>query len=326
MAAAAVAALAPGAALAAPVISGADTDVWNRAAPTPSYTVRTGEPGDSLVWSVDADPTSLREGRSPLTIDLPDLADGVHRLLVAQFGEDGLERAARTFRIDRTPPSVTIARPALGDTVSLGGILTADYACAGAVRCTGPVPSGDPVATGTAGAATFTVTAVDDAANETVASATYTVLVPPAAPVAPAPDTSADTSPPTATAQAVPPPAPPAAPPAATAPATRPTAPPLVTVNAGILRPAAGTLVGTRRPLLRWRARPGASLYNVQVFRVRGTATPVKVLSAFPRRNRLRVPARRLVPGGRYIWRVWPFVGARYLARPLGISNFRLAR
>lgn len=321
---AAIVTLAPASALAAPVVSGTDDDVWNLARPQPSYTATTDEPGGALSWLIDDDLATLREGRSPLTIDLPDLAEGAHRLTVFDIGTDGLERTTRTFRIDRTPPSIVLTHPAGGESVTLGGTLTAEYACTGAVSCTGPVPTGSPVPAATAGEAVFTVTALDDAGNGATASAAYSVLAPPTP--TPPPDTAADTTPPTATVQATPAPTAPAptAPPVTT-PTTTAASPALVTVNAGVLRPAAGAVVRTRRPVLRWKARRGASLYNVQVFRVRGTATPLKVLSVFPRRNSVRVPARRLSPGKQYIWRVWPYMGKRYVQKPLGISYFRLA-
>ncbi|WP_217914867.1 hypothetical protein [Miltoncostaea marina] len=102
--------------------------------------------------------------------------------------------------------------------------------------------------------------------------------------------------------------------------------------NAAKLRPKAGATVRTRRPLLTWKGGPrGATLYNVQLFRVvrrAGGAAPVvrKVHSAFPRGRKLRLPAARTTPGACYIWRVWPFVGKKFSRTPLGISNFCVAR
>src|SRR5690606_12947441 len=65
--------------------------------------------------------------------------------------------------------------------------------------------------------------------------------------------------------------------------------------------------------------------YNVQLYRVREGGV-VKVLSRFPASNRLRVPAGVLDWGGRYIWRVWPLVGGRYLAQPHGVTWFEVRR
>jgi hypothetical protein len=59
------------------------------------------------------------------------------------------------------------------------------------------------------------------------------------------------------------------------------------------------------------------------VFRLAGRRY-VKVLSAFPRTNRLRMPARRLRPGARHVWRVWPMVGRSFTPEPLGVSYFEV--
>lgn len=80
-------------------------------------------------------------------------------------------------------------------------------------------------------------------------------------------------------------------------------------------------------PMLRWVAVRGASYYNVQLYR--GSR---KVLSAWPRGNRLTLPAQwrfagrreRLLPGS-YHWFVWPGRGPRSRASygPLvGRSSF----
>jgi hypothetical protein len=94
------------------------------------------------------------------------------------------------------------------------------------------------------------------------------------------------------------------------------------TINAARLRPRAGTRV-TPRPTLTWPRVRGATLYNVQLFRLDGRRF-TKVHSAFPRANRYRVPARKLKPGKRYVFRVWPYVGrtGRYARRPVGTSWF----
>lgn len=91
------------------------------------------------------------------------------------------------------------------------------------------------------------------------------------------------------------------------------------------MHPRRGARISSRRPLLRWRKGPArVTVYNVQVFRVRaGGRRLQKIYSTFPRRTRLRMPKRRrLVPGACYLWRVWPFVGQRFTARPLGVSHF----
>ena len=47
-----------------------------------------------------------------------------------------------------------------------------------------------------------------------------------------------------------------------------------------------------------------------------------KVLSAFPRRARLRVPAGKVAFGDRYLWRVWPYLSTGYTPKVLGLSYF----
>jgi hypothetical protein len=94
--------------------------------------------------------------------------------------------------------------------------------------------------------------------------------------------------------------------------------------------PRPGTRV-TRPPLLRWVPVPGASYFNVQLYR--GTE---KVLSAWPSVARLQLQRtwrydgkkRALVPG-RYTWYVWPGLGSRAEARYgplLGKSTFTVVK
>ncbi len=89
------------------------------------------------------------------------------------------------------------------------------------------------------------------------------------------------------------------------------------------LRPAAGAVVRTVRPLLRWTAGPrGTSLYNVQVFEVAGPRLR-QVRSEFPTGTRLRLTARRALRDGRcYAWRVWPYRGDGYTRQPIAVSDF----
>ena len=96
------------------------------------------------------------------------------------------------------------------------------------------------------------------------------------------------------------------------------------TRNARLLRPMAGATTTRARPLLSWRRRPGASLYNLQVFRVHdGTLT--KIVSSFPHGTRTRVRGLRF--GERYAWRVWPYLrGSGYTQAPLGTSFFDMSR
>jgi hypothetical protein len=85
-----------------------------------------------------------------------------------------------------------------------------------------------------------------------------------------------------------------------------------VPTASALLTPAAGLRVKTP-PALDWKARRGATYYNVQVYR-----DGRKVLSTWPKASELRMHKRwrfagkrfRLVPG-RYVWYVWPGFGKR---------------
>jgi hypothetical protein len=97
-----------------------------------------------------------------------------------------------------------------------------------------------------------------------------------------------------------------------------------------LFAPAAGAEL-TAPPVLRWRPVARATYYNVQLWR-----NGRKVLSAWPARTQLRVPAAwrfggrsyRLTPA-RYRWYVWPGFGARSAARYgrlLGQATFVIVR
>ena len=94
------------------------------------------------------------------------------------------------------------------------------------------------------------------------------------------------------------------------------------------MAPAAGSIV---RPgdALTWLESPGATYYNVQLFR-----GGHKVLTAWPVTARFRLPRswtfsghRQTLAPGTYKWYVWPGRGARAAARYgrlLGGSSFRV--
>ncbi len=281
LAVAALAHLAPTAS-AAPAISGTDGDVWNASNPVPTYVMTGSRDRATIFWQV---PTfAAASGRSPATVRLEGIPDGTYRLLALEPFRGAPDISERTFRVDVTPPVISIRQPVSGASFAKGAKALADYSCEGAATCEGSVAAGRPLATSRTGPATLSVKARDDAGNETTAAVNYVV-----------------------------------APPARTA-STPPKA-----INARALRPRIGVRVTSRRPVLRWRGRAGARLYNVQVFRLRGGVAK-KVLSAFPRRSRYRFPARRLAFGERYVWRVWPHIGGRYAGKPLGLSYFDVRR
>jgi len=87
----------------------------------------------------------------------------------------------------------------------------------------------------------------------------------------------------------------------------------------------------TKPPLLRWAPVPGASYFNVQLFRGK-----TKILSAWPTVARLQLKktwvydrAKRTLAPGTYVWYVWPGLGNRAEARYgplLGKSTFTVVK
>ena len=298
---AAVAGATAGTAGAVPSITGADTDAWNAGSPSVAYVITTTVANGRLSWTLDGPSNSSGpgpgtpdsgNGRTPLTVSLPGLRDGAYTLTAR---DNALINpvARRTFVVDRTPPTITIASPGAGAVVDQGAALVADFACAGATTCTGTVADGAALDTSQAGFGSLRVDAADGAGNTAAASVSYQVLAPGQTAQPPA-----DTTP---------------KPPKAVLPPT---------INAERLLPRRNGVVRTTQPLLRWPARAGARLYNVQVFRLKAGAEPAKIASLFPRTNSVRVPPKRLRTGVRYAWRVWPFMRAGYTKSPLGLSIF----
>src|SRR4051794_14164583 len=93
----------------------------------------------------------------------------------------GNVEATRTiaFKVDAENPTVNISRPADGASYQKGKVVTASYKCvdkqSGIDTCVGTVPNGSNIDTSTAGTHTFTVTATDNAGNETTKSVSYEV-------------------------------------------------------------------------------------------------------------------------------------------------------
>jgi hypothetical protein len=310
-------ATAAGAPAIAPAAPGAD-DAWGAAEGPPSYVITGTAPGATLRWQLrtgDGVPLPRPEpptGPSPLTVTLGGLADGGYELVAGQVLPADPGRTARAFTVDTVAPVVTIREPRQGAVYGRGERHLADYSCTGAATCQGTVADGAPIDTSAAGARALTVTAADAAGNTAVARVEYRVAEPLAVTGAAVP--AGTPTPPAPPIRLGPPP--PGDPQAAPEPETR---------NPGLLRPPAGSVVTTRRPVLRWRAVAGAELYNVQVYRLRGEQA-TKVVSDFPQAGRYRVPAGRLAVGERYVWRVWPLVDGAYPAEPHGLSWFDVRR
>jgi hypothetical protein len=163
-----LAAATPAAAL---TISGADTDVWNVARPTPAYTA-TGAAGAEISWTLSG--TNRKgKGASPLRVTLKDLKTGTYTLRAVQ--KEPAETAARRVVVDVTPPGVTVRSPTADAVYLQGQAVTVDFACSGATSCTGTVADGAPLPTTTPGAGALTVRARDTAGNSTTRQVAFQV-------------------------------------------------------------------------------------------------------------------------------------------------------
>lgn len=300
----------------APVAGG--DDLWG-AQETPEYVITASQPDRSVNWEVERsggeDPEG--EGPSPLVARIEGLPEGRYKITAREQRDSRPTR--RRFTIDLTPPAEPlVVSPAADATYDRGQVVLAAYTCAEGA-CEGSVPVGEPIDTSTPGTFTFSVAATDPAGNVTVATRAYTV--------APGPPTAAAAG---GAASPDAPPAPGGTPPPAPTPLAQPTPTGTpaarlrpVLLHARLLKPRAGASFAALRPTLRWKPRRGTVLYNVQVFRLDGMRLR-KVLSAFPRVTRYRVPKNRLKRGQRYVWRVWPYLGRAkgFTPRPLAVSFF----
>jgi hypothetical protein len=103
-------------------------------------------------------------------------------------------------------------------------------------------------------------------------------------------------------------------------PAVAPVRADLARAFGGLVSPRASDWLPWQRTTLRWKPLARATGYNVQVFR--GTR---RVMNAWSRDTRLRVPFGVLKQGRTYVWVVWPANGPRRVARfalPVGRSTF----
>ncbi len=325
-------ALCPAVAMAAPstpAITAAPGPLTNVAAPTFTWT------GDATTyrWAI-TDPTgaAVASGRGPETTATPPsrLGEGAHTFTVVGVEEpDPLlpEPPAESPAAESPPASVgftvdTVAPPApritvrpsfptsvttplFGvDGVEPGAAAAWSVVAAGGVTAQGPAPlTGSSVTLATLGAGSylFQVVQTDAAGNVSpVASEPFAIV--------------ATLTPTTAK------------------PTVARTKLVLPRMNVRRLSPRAGASIPTVSPVLTWKRGPrGTTVYNVQVFRVgRGGARETaavrltKLRSVFPRARQVRM--KGLKRGQCYVWRVWPFIGARYTAKPLGVSNFCVAK
>jgi hypothetical protein len=106
--------------------------------------------------------------------------EGTHALAFRSIDRMGNAEATKTVVvvIDTVPPGMSIRSPE-ATTYLLRQRVAADYECSdagsGIATCTGPVPDGGAVPTGTAGARSFAVRAVDHAGNMASGTVSYDV-------------------------------------------------------------------------------------------------------------------------------------------------------
>lgn len=103
-------------------------------------------------------------------------------------------------------------------------------------------------------------------------------------------------------------------------PAIAPISAELQAAFGGLVFPKASDWLPWQRTTLRWKAYPNATDYNVQLFRGQR-----RVLNAWSKDARLKVPLGVLKQGRTYVWVVWPANGPRRAARfalPVGRSTF----
>jgi hypothetical protein len=302
-----------------PTITGGPSTPIPYTSPTFTWS-GTGGPGTTYLWdlSIPGRQNPVRSGGGPATeVTLSSLADGNYTFSVVQvtpFGQRS-EPATRSFQVDTTPPAapqITVRPPfpasgviTFGWTAEPGAYSRWQVIGAGGAQVIGPADTplnSVSIANLADGAYSFQVMQVDAAGNgSATTSEPFTVSTPLAPGAAPG------------------------------GPRIQPEFL-LPTQNAFKLRPKAGKVLPTRRPVLGWRRGPrGTKLYNVQIFRVvrkRAGAAPSvkKIYSGFPTRRQLRAPKAKMHAGTCYVWRVWPYTGTRFTPKPLGISNFCVAK
>lgn len=303
-------------AVAPPVISQGPQGGAATANRAPTF-VFSGLAGSTFSWqTLDANdvpvPGGSGSGGSPVT--LPALPDGIYSFALTQVSALGLpsEPAVALFRVDTVAPPaprVTAAPTVTGDTQpsfawaagEQGGSFTWEVLNPAGSRVLGPAATTDtsvrlPSPLG-GGAYQFRVRQTDAAGNAGPwsDSVAFTIVGPPAGG-------------------------------GGVGAGGRDLALP-ATKNAKRMFPKAGSKLLAAKVTLRWKPTRGATIYNVQVFRLKGTKY-VKVLSAFPRAPRYRVPKGKLKAGQRYAWRVWPFMARpkAYTKKPFGISWFDTRR
>jgi hypothetical protein len=134
-------------------------------------------------------PFTVTDNSDPVTVSGNTFAlgsEGERTIVVT--GSDGQSTTA-TVKIDKTAPTITNNTPEL---VAFGSSATVAFDCADAVSgiasCTSTIPVGTAIDTMTPGIVAFTVTATDNAGNETIETFTYEVLATPSITLAVSPE------------------------------------------------------------------------------------------------------------------------------------------
>lgn len=132
----------------------------------------------TATWT-GTDATSGVAGCTATTYSGPDTGAGSMHGTCTDAAGNTSAAVEFTFLYDATPPVIAIATPAVGADYFLDQHVAAAYTCtdamSGAATCTGPVPSGMSVETGSFGSHEFAVTATDQAGNTATLSRSYTV-------------------------------------------------------------------------------------------------------------------------------------------------------
>lgn len=130
-----------------------------------------------LVYSVNGAFTRVN-GNSAV---IPVTGEGTTTVVFYAKDRAGNTEAAQTVtvRLDKTAPTVNVARPAEGAFYTVGESVLADFACndnlSGNATCDGTVAGASPIDTATVGAKSFTVNTTDEAGNQTSKTIGYTV-------------------------------------------------------------------------------------------------------------------------------------------------------
>ncbi len=134
----------------------------------------------TVSWSVTDDTAVTSTSGCDASVVTTDTAGATFTCAAMSAG--GSSTRSVTIRRDATAPQIMLTAPASGAGYAAGEVVNSQYACSdtlsGIASCAGPVASGSPVPTATAGTRTFQVQATDAAGNTASVSHGYTVTAP----------------------------------------------------------------------------------------------------------------------------------------------------